>query len=389
MALARVHALHPMTLMCVSRLQKHRLVLAWTLLCFTAVAMLGGRALVGRMPLLCFVPLVFPLLRPSHFVKAHTPRITRRAVLNLEFPPTAEALPTKAGLRLNLPPFKDRTFLVTGATDGIGLYTAELLSKRGAMVILHGKDERKVRAAFQKIRQRHKRARLDGFVNNMKHMSEVHEMASEILKRHPVIHGVLHNAATVDGDFYGKKLVTKEDLEETLAVNTMAPFLLTSLLMDSVRSSGAGRFIFSSSASMRGGDYLDDLCCDRRWTGNHAYALSKLCLSMIAEELHQRYGDAPRLTFHAINPGLVSTRLQRQCVVWGQKARKGRTRDMIMRGLIQNVRTANASFDALTEAAFQVNSGSRLDASPDEVFNAEKRAQLWQDLVAYTGATWE
>jgi len=390
MALARVRALHPMTLMSLPRLQKHQLAVARMLLCSAAAAMLGGRAFTCRPSMLCFVPSVFPLIRPTQIAKAQTPRIARRATLSLDFPPTAEALPTEAGLRLSLPPLADRTFLVTGATDGIGLYTAELLCKRGATVIVHGKDENRVRVAMeQKIRKRHPGARLDGFAYNLKHMSEVREMASDILRHHPVIHGVLHNAATVDGNFKGRKLVSKEDTEETLAVNAMAPFLLTSLLMDSVRSSGAGRFIFSSSASMRGGEYLDDLCCDRRWTGNHAYSLSKLCISMMAEELNQRFGDAPKLTFHAINPGLVETKLQRQCVVWGQKARRGRTRDRIVRGTIPNVRTANASFDALTEAAFQANSGSRLEASPHEVFDAAKRAHLWEDLMEYTGATWE
>lgn len=390
MALARVRALHPMAVMSLPWLRRHRLLVAWTLLCSATAAMLGWRALTGRATTFCFVPLVFPLMRPTQIAEARTPRIARRAVLDLlTQSPTAEALPAEAGLRLSLPPLVDRTYLVTGATDGIGLYTAELLAKRGAMVIIHGKDEQRVLEAMETIREKHRMARLDGFAYNLKHMSEVRDLASDILEHHPVIHGVLHNAATVDGNFGGRKLVSKEDTEETLAVNAMAPFLLTSLLMDSVRSSGAGRFIFSSSASMRGGEYLDDLCCDRRWTGNHAYRLSKLCISMIAQELHQRYGDAPKLTFHAINPGLVETKLQRQCVVWGQKARRGRTRDRVFAGTIPHVRTAKASFDALTEAAFQINSGSRLEASPKELFDDAKRAQLWDDLMEYTGATWE
>merc|ERR550532_1536120 len=79
--------------------------------------------------------------------------------------------------------------------------------------------------AMETIREKHPRARLDGFAYNLKHMSEVRDLASDILKRHPVIHGVLHNAATVDGDFRGRKLVSKEDTEETLAVNAMALFV--------------------------------------------------------------------------------------------------------------------------------------------------------------------
>jgi len=386
MVLARVRALHPMAVTILPRLRRHRLAVAWMLLGFAAAVLLGGTALVGRTPMLCFVPLLCPLIRPTQFAEARTTRIARRgAVLDLEFPPAT----TERGLRPSSTPLAERTFLVTGGTDGIGEYTAELLSKHGSMVIIHGKDEERVYDAMCRIREKHPRARLDGFGYNLKHMSEVRGMASDILEHHPVIHGVLHNAATVDGDFSGRKQVSKEDTETTLAVNTMAPFLLTSLLMDSVRSSGAGRFIFSSSASMRGGEYLDDLCCDRKWNGNHAYALSKLCLSMVAEELHQRYGDAPKLTFHALNPGLAETKLQRQCVVWGQKGRRGRTKDRIVQGTIPHVRTADASYHAMIEDAFQSNSGSLLQNSPAEVLDAAKRARLWDDLMVYTQAAFE
>eukprot|EP00415_Alexandrium_ostenfeldii_P001527 UN1527 len=231
---------------------------------------------------------------------------------------------------------------------------------------------------------------MDGFQADFSLMQEVREFASLVSSRYPVVHGILHNAATIDGDFIGQKKLTKEDLEHTMAVNAMAPYLLTSLLMDNLRASGAGRVVFSSSANMGRGEFLDDPCCEREWSGNHAYRLSKLCNSMVAAEMHERFGDAPRLCFHAIDPGLVDTKLMRQGAVWGKGARRVRHRrktDSIF-GLVPHVRTATASFEALTQNGFQEASGFQVENSPPEVNDASKRAQLWEDFDHLTGATW-
>jgi len=293
-----------------------------------------------------------------------------------------------AGEQLRLPPLAERTFLVTGSTAGIGRFTAELLAKEGCMVLVHGKDHRKVFSTMQKIQRKHRTARLDGFEADLSMMKEVRELADMVSSRHPVIHGILHNAATIDGDFKGRKKVTREQNEKTLAVNTFAPFLLTSLLLDNVRASGAGRIIFSSSATMGGGEFLDDLLCEREWSGNHAYALSKLCDSMLAAELHERFGHAPKLCFHSIDPGLADTKIMRQGASWGKGRRGGRRWRMPVRGMLPSVRTATASFEALTKDAFQEVSGNQVRDTPEEVRDVSKRAQLWEDLVELTGAEW-
>lgn len=289
---------------------------------------------------------------------------------------------------LGLPPLRERTFLVTGATDGIGRFTAELLAKEGCTVLLHGREQRKLVHLMRVFGRDFRRTPLDGFEADLSLMNEVREFASLVSSRYPVIHGILHNAATMDGDLKGKKKVTKEDNEHTIAVNALAPFLLTSMLMENLRASGAGRVVFSSSPNMGKGAFLDDLCCERDWSGNHAYSLSKLCNSMVAAEMHERFGDAPRLCFHAIDPGLVDTKLMRQGAVWGRGKRWNRGKRQTMVGLLPHVRTATASFEALTQNRFQEASGFQVKDSPAEVNDAEKRAQLWEDLEDLTGATW-
>merc|ERR1712113_508807 len=97
--------------------------------------------------------------------------------------------------------------------------------------------------------------------------------------------------------------------------------------------------------------------------------------------MHQRYGDAPRLCFHAIDPGTVDTKLMRHGSSWSCGHRKARAHIRKVVGMFPNVRTATASFEALTKDSFQEVSGTNLANSTREVYDAEKRARLWDDLV--------
>ena len=90
--------------------------------------------------------------------------------------------------------------------------------------------------------------------------------------------------------------------EYNLAVNVLAPFLLTSLLLPTLRASGAGRVVIASSVSMGAASSLGDLQLDHGYDGHTAYSLSKLCDAMLSQEMHVRYGDPPRLTFNTMDP---------------------------------------------------------------------------------------
>merc|ERR1719504_536028 len=124
-------------------------------------------------------------------------------------------------------------------------------------------------------------AKLFGFQADLSLMSEVRRLAEEVSSQFPVIHGLLNNAGTFDGDYSGKRVVTSEGNEYTLAVNVLAPFLLTSLLLPNVRASGAGRVIMTSSFSAGSPDALGDLQCTENWSASRAYELSKLCDAMM------------------------------------------------------------------------------------------------------------
>merc|ERR1719379_2565069 len=119
-------------------------------------------------------------------------------------------------------------------------------------------------------------------------MSEVRRLGEEVAAQFPAIHGLLNNAGTFAGDYTGRRVVTSEGNEYSLAVNVLAPFLLTSLLLGNVRASGVGRVLITSSISAGSNEKLSDLQCLRGWSDHTAYELSKLCDAMMVMELHSR-----------------------------------------------------------------------------------------------------
>jgi len=263
------------------------------------------------------------------------------------------------------PPLSERVFLVTGATDGIGEFTAELLARQGCTVLVHGRNPDKVERVVQRLGPK-----TQGFVADLSLLSEVSRLGEEVAAQHPVIHGLLNNAGTFDGDYTGRRKVTAEGNEYSLAVNVLAPFLLTSLLLENVKASGFGRVLITSSISAGSNEGLTDLQCETSWSDHHSYSLSKLCDAMIAMELDARYGDPPRLCFHTMDPGTVNTK-------------------MLIRGWGAcgiNVRQATTSFEMLTQDEFQSSSGSGKSYCCGE--KRESWKKLWEELVQLTGAVY-
>lgn len=294
---------------------------------------------------------------------------------------------------LGLPPLNKRTFLVTGGTSGIGKATVEMLAKEGCTIIVHGRDAGRIRHIMDKFKRLYKDATFDGYEADLSLGREVREMAEMIRERHPVIHGILHNAASMDGSLSGKKTITWEQEEHTIAVNTLAPFLLTAELLPNLQASGAGRVLFSGSLTMSpDGEHIDDLDCERKWSGIHAYSLSKLAGAMMTDVMHERYGDAPRLTFHTFDAGVADTKLGRHGASWSRGPRKGRSQKVskLYYGTLPNPRTRRNSFEALTEDDFQAESGRRLQTEngADVMDNDEARDFLWDELVDRTQAEW-
>jgi retinol dehydrogenase 14 len=199
-------------------------------------------------------------------------------------------------------PMAGRTVLVTGGTGGIGRATALGLSAMGAHVAIVGRDRERTEAAAQEIREAGGR-QVDVFVADMSSQAEVRRLAGEVLGALPRLDVLVNNV----GGYWDTRHVTADGLERTFALNHLAPFLLTDLLLDRLRESAPARVVtVSSGAHTMGRIDFDDLEGERSYSGMRAYSQSKLANILFTYELARRLG-AGGVTANALHPGMVRT----------------------------------------------------------------------------------
>jgi len=196
-----------------------------------------------------------------------------------------------------------RICLVTGATRGIGRATAEALARMGAQVLLHGRDSASVGAV---VREMVRYGQVTGVVGDLSSLAAVRKLAKEVAAQHPRLDVLVNNA----GGGARRREITVDGLERTFAVNHLAPFLLTNLLLERLKASSAGRVVTVSSMAHRGGKLdFDDLNWERRkYSTLGAYSASKLANILFTTELARRLGGST-VTANSLHPGVVATNI--------------------------------------------------------------------------------
>ena len=181
-------------------------------------------------------------------------------------------------------PMTGKTVLVTGGTSGIGKATGPRPGRVGAHVAITGRDRGRTEDAAGEIRAAGG-AQVDVFVADLSSQSEVRRLAAEVLPRYPSIDVLINNV----GGFWNTRHVTADGLERTFALNHLAPFLLTDLLLDQLAQSAPSRVVtVSSNAQALGRIDFDDLQGERSYSGSRAYDQSKLANVLFTYELARR-----------------------------------------------------------------------------------------------------
>ncbi len=198
-----------------------------------------------------------------------------------------------------------KTVLITGATGGIGFATARDLAGRGYTVILHGRNREKVEAAAASILERKADAQLKTVVADLGELSQVRQLAEEVKAMAPRLNVLINNA----GVWNSKQELTAEGVEKTFAINHLAYFLLTKLLMPSLRAAPGSRVVCVASDSHKQikGMFFDNINLDGNYHGLRSYAQSKLANVLFCYEYNRQRPSDDYPTIFAVQPGLVQT----------------------------------------------------------------------------------
>jgi len=197
--------------------------------------------------------------------------------------------------------------LVTGATAGIGLVTARELARRGARVIGVGRSAERSADAARQIREQTGTSAVEYLVADLSSQAEVRRLAGEVKTATGRLDVLVNNAGLIRL----QREVTVDGLEMTLALNHLAYFLLTNLLLDMLKASAPARIVSLSSAAHKGSKLnFDDLQGEAKFSPWRAYQRSKLANILFTRELARRL-EGTGVTANALHPGYVRTQIFR------------------------------------------------------------------------------
>jgi NAD(P)-dependent dehydrogenase (short-subunit alcohol dehydrogenase family) len=189
-----------------------------------------------------------------------------------------------------------RTIVITGASDGLGAAAAERLTRSGENVVVVGRSPQKTEAVATPLNA-------DYFIADFADLTQVRELANQLLARYPRIDVLANNAGGMMGS---ERVTTVDGHEKTFQVNHLAPFLLTTLLLDRLLEARAS-VINTSSVGNRFGDVdVTDLDHERSYRAQQAYGSAKLANILFTKELHRRHHGAG-ISTAAFHPGPVAS----------------------------------------------------------------------------------
>src|ERR1700693_1089629 len=202
--------------------------------------------------------------------------------------------------------------LITGGTGGIGKATAIGLARLGARVGITGRDLRRAEQAAVEIRTFSGNPAVDAFAADLSPQAEVRRLAADVRDAYPRLDVLINNV----GGFWAHRHSTADGLERTFALNHLAPFLLTNLLLDRLKASAPARVVtVSSGAQSMGRIDFDDLQGAGNYSGQRAYSQSKLASIMFTNELARRL-EGTGVTATAVHPGVVRTNFGAEDQAW-------------------------------------------------------------------------
>jgi retinol dehydrogenase-12 len=195
------------------------------------------------------------------------------------------------------------TALVTGASAGIGLHTALGLARAGMRVVMVGRHPARIEAARRFIAEHAPGAALETALADFSSLDEIRALTADVLARYPRLDVLVNNAGLISPRY----AVSAEGYELTVAVNHLAPFLLTNLLLERLAASAPARIVVVASAANNGARLdVATMTHPTNWTPLSAYGRSKLANILFTRVLARRL-DPATVTACCLHPGVIAT----------------------------------------------------------------------------------
>ena len=193
----------------------------------------------------------------------------------------------------------EKVCLITGATSGIGKATAMGLANMGASVVMVGRDRGRGDAAMAEIKEKSANASVDLLLADLSSQEQVRRLADDFKEAYPRLDVLINNAGVIRS----KRITTADGLETTFAVNHLAYFLLTNLLLDMLKASAPSRIVNVSSGEQRNATIdFDNLQGEKGYKGAKAYSQSKLATVLFTYELARRL-EGTGISANCLHPG--------------------------------------------------------------------------------------
>lgn len=205
-----------------------------------------------------------------------------------------------------------KNIIITGGNTGIGLATAVALAKKGATIYIVSRNQSKAEEGVKSIIEQSGNKRVKYFTADLASQTSVRKLTSEIKAELSVIDVLINNAGATFTDFS----LTKDGLEQTIATNHFAYFLLTNLLLVQIKNAEQGRIVNVASRShYRGKIDMETFSKKKNYFVMRAYEQSKLANVLFSNELAERLAGT-RVTVNSLHPGFVKTHIGNKNATW-------------------------------------------------------------------------
>jgi NAD(P)-dependent dehydrogenase (short-subunit alcohol dehydrogenase family) len=274
-----------------------------------------------------------------------------------------------------------KTSLITGANSGIGYATAEELARQGHHVIMVCRDEQRGKAAQQAIIQQTGSSKVDLLLADLSSFKEIAQLAQQVNERYDTLDVLINNA----GGLFNSYETSKDSFELTFAVNYLAPFLLTRLLLHKLKASEAGRIINVASI-MQAKQFEPKNAAHPSQTAYRsmkAYGTAKTAVLMMTYHLAKELSGSG-VTVNALHPGVIYTpQSAKTAPAFARPLMK-----LFMQSPKQGARTSIylATSDEVGKITGEFFKGTQKARTVPVTYNAEKQKELYEKSIQWTSA---